>query len=131
MCSSLDLSGELGIARPCSTEAGVGVTRIGRTDIGQARARPCSSRSFIAIRSPTATTTRSFGNHALFRTIVAALESRGHQVVATDLYREGFEPAMRAEERSSYFQAAYDESAVSAHADLLRRVDGIVFCFPH
>jgi putative NADPH-quinone reductase len=65
-------------------------------------------------------------NHALFQAIVAALQSRGHEVVVTDLYREGFEPAMRAEERSSYFQPRYDDSAVSAHTDLLRRVDGIV-----
>jgi putative NADPH-quinone reductase len=70
-------------------------------------------------------------NHALFQTMVAALESRGHEVVATDLYREGFEPAMRAQERSSYFRARYDDSGVSMHADLLRRVDGILFCFPH
>ena len=41
-------------------------------------------------------------NHALFRTVVAALADRGHEVVATDLYREGFEPAMRGEERRSY-----------------------------
>ena len=64
-------------------------------------------------------------NHALFQAIVAALKSRGHEVVATDLYREGFEPAMQRRERSSYFQPPYDDSAAPAHTDLLRRVDGI------
>ena len=33
-------------------------------------------------------------NHALFRTIVETLKQNGHEVVATDLYREGFQPAM-------------------------------------
>src|SRR5260370_40530953 len=60
-------------------------------------------------------------NHALFRVIVAALEESGHQVVATDLYREGFEPAMTAEERGSYFQPPYAVAGGAAPADLLRR----------
>jgi hypothetical protein len=38
-------------------------------------------------------------DHALFRTVVSALEQNGHGVVATDLYREGFAPAMTVEER--------------------------------
>jgi putative NADPH-quinone reductase len=70
-------------------------------------------------------------NHALFQAILTSLRSSGHEVVATDLYREGFEPAMSARERSSYFEAPYDASAVTAHTDLLRRADGILFCFPH
>src|SRR5689334_6676235 len=40
-------------------------------------------------------------NHALFCTIVAALEHNGHEVVATDLYREKFDPVMSAAERHS------------------------------
>ncbi|HTB41952.1 MAG TPA: hypothetical protein VK777_33015, partial [Reyranella sp.] len=32
--------------------------------------------------------------HALFRTIVETLKQNGHEVVSTDLYREGFQPAM-------------------------------------
>jgi NAD(P)H dehydrogenase (quinone) len=70
-------------------------------------------------------------NHALFHTIVTALEDNGHQVVATDLYREQFDPAMSADERRSYYAARYDDTMVSAHTALLSRVDGIIFCFPH
>jgi putative NADPH-quinone reductase len=69
-------------------------------------------------------------NHALFRAIVATLERGGHQVIATDLYREGFDPALSPAERRSYFQPAYDSAAVAAQIDVLRRIDGIVFCFP-
>jgi NAD(P)H dehydrogenase (quinone) len=54
-------------------------------------------------------------NHALFHTIVAALEDNGHQVAATDLYREQFDPAMSADERRSYYAARYDNTMVSAH----------------
>jgi NAD(P)H dehydrogenase (quinone) len=69
-------------------------------------------------------------NHALFRTIIAALEERNHQVVTTDLYREGFDPAMNAAERRSYYEPGYEDAAVAAETALLRRVEGIMFCFP-
>jgi putative NADPH-quinone reductase len=69
-------------------------------------------------------------NHALFRAIIESLETAGHQVVATDLYREGFDPRLSEVERSNYFEAAYPTDAVAGQAELLRRIDGIVFCFP-
>jgi NAD(P)H dehydrogenase (quinone) len=69
-------------------------------------------------------------NHALFRTIVAALEQSGHTVVASDLYRDGFDPVMSPEERRSYY-GDYAGAAVSSHTALLRRIDGIILCFPH
>ena len=31
-------------------------------------------------------------NHVLFQTIIAALGDKGHEVAATDLYREQFDP---------------------------------------
>ncbi len=70
-------------------------------------------------------------NHALFETIIAALKDNEHDAVATDLYREQFDPAMSDSERRSYYAAGYDDSMVSAHTALLRRVDGIILCFPH
>jgi NAD(P)H dehydrogenase (quinone) len=69
-------------------------------------------------------------NHALFRAIVETLEQRGHEVVATDLYREGFAPALTPAERVGYFTVPYDASAVAAYADVLRRVQGLILCFP-
>jgi putative NADPH-quinone reductase len=70
-------------------------------------------------------------NHALFHVITETLRHGGHEVVATDLYREGFEPAMTPEERRSYHPGPYAAAAIAAQAELLRSVDGIVFCFPH
>lgn len=69
-------------------------------------------------------------NHALFQTIVAALQPR-HEVIATDLYREGFAPAMTDAERRSYYGGAYSEEAVAQLTGQLRRADGVIFCFPH
>jgi putative NADPH-quinone reductase len=74
--------------------------------------------------------TKSY-NHALFRAIVETLERGGHEVIATDLYRDDFDPRLSAAERGSYYAPVYDAAAVAGYADMLRRVDGIVFCFPH
>ena len=69
-------------------------------------------------------------NHALFKTIVETLQHR-HEVIATDLYREQFSPAMTEAERRSYYHGPYAEEAVSRFIEQLRRADGIIFCFPH
>jgi NAD(P)H dehydrogenase (quinone) len=69
-------------------------------------------------------------NHALFHTILETLKRR-HEVIATDLYREGFSPAMTEAERRSYYQGSYAEEAVARLIGQVRRADGIIFCFPH
>jgi NAD(P)H dehydrogenase (quinone) len=69
-------------------------------------------------------------SHALAAVIVRALQERGHGVTATDLYREGFDPAMSAAERQSYYQPVYEGAAVAGYIELLRRIDGVIFCFP-
>ena len=70
-------------------------------------------------------------SHALTGAIAEALQQRGHQVTVTDLYRDGFDPVMSVAERRSYYEPAYDGAAVARYTDVLRRIDGIVFCFPH
>src|SRR5947207_2513023 len=74
--------------------------------------------------------TESF-DHALFLAIVETLRGNGHEVVATDLYREGFQPAMTEAERRSYMGNDCDLSAVAAYVRVLKSVDGIILCFPH
>ena len=56
--------------------------------------------------------TESF-DHALFEAIVETLHGNGHEVIATDLYREGFQPAMTESERRSYMSNDYDLSKVA------------------
>ena len=70
-------------------------------------------------------------NHALFEAIVETLTKNGHEVVATDLYREGFQPAMTEHERATYMQESYDHSAVAGYCETLKSVDGLILCFPH
>lgn len=74
--------------------------------------------------------TESF-DHALYDAIVETLRAGGHEVIATDLYREDFQPAMTASERRSYMGNDYDGHDVAAYVETLRKVDGIVFCYPH
>jgi NAD(P)H dehydrogenase (quinone) len=70
-------------------------------------------------------------NHALYQAIVETLRANGHDVVATDLYREGFQPAMTERERQTYMEEGYDYSAVAGYAETLKSLDGIILCFPH
>jgi len=74
--------------------------------------------------------TESF-DHALYLAIVETLRKNGHDVVATDLYREGFQPPMTEAERRSYMGNDYDLSAIAEYARVLKSVDGIILCFPH
>lgn len=73
--------------------------------------------------------TDSYG-HALFATVVTTLRQSGHQVVATDLDRERFDPTMREDERLGYYRTPYPGDAVAAYTADLRRAEGIIFCFP-
>jgi len=74
--------------------------------------------------------TSSF-NYALFEAIVETLRKSGHEVIATDLYREGFQPAMTEHERATYMQESYDHGAVAHYCEILKSVDGLILCFPH
>lgn len=66
-------------------------------------------------------------NHALFRAAVETLRAAGHEVVATDLHREGFQPAMTEGERRSYLGNGYgyDDSRIARYAEILKSVEGV------
>jgi putative NADPH-quinone reductase len=51
-------------------------------------------------------------------------------VTAIDLYREGLDPAPSAAERGGYHDQPYDDAAVARYTGLLRRIDGMILCFP-
>jgi NAD(P)H dehydrogenase (quinone) len=70
-------------------------------------------------------------DHALYQVILETLRANGHEVIATDLYREDFQPAMTVSERKSYMDNEYDLSAVGTYAGILKRIDGLILCFPH
>ncbi|WP_320416307.1 NAD(P)H-dependent oxidoreductase [Candidatus Reidiella endopervernicosa] len=66
----------------------------------------------------------------LGRRIIVQLVEAGHEVVVEDLYAEGFSPALTAQERSSYYTARYDSSAVEAEVKRLQSAEALVLLFP-
>ena len=69
-------------------------------------------------------------NDVIFRVIVETLKQHGHEVISTDLYREGFDPALTPAERAGYFTVPYDVGEIARYAEALRRAEALVFCFP-
>ena len=67
---------------------------------------------------------------ALHRTIVAALQRRGHEVDDCDLYAEGFEPLLSAAERRAYNTPAPDLAGGAEHVARLKAAEALVLCFP-
>jgi NAD(P)H dehydrogenase (quinone) len=63
-------------------------------------------------------------------TVVAALNAGSHTVDLCDLYQEGFDPVLSAQERRDYRDTSENARAVSRHVERLRQAEGIVFVFP-
>lgn len=61
---------------------------------------------------------------------MASLAGTGHEVMVEDLYRNGFNAALTATERASYYGQHYLASAVQPEIDRLLATEGIVLCFP-
>jgi putative NADPH-quinone reductase len=59
-----------------------------------------------------------------------ALEAAGHEVIVEDLYANGFAPALRAEERRSYYAGRFEAGAVQAEIERLRSAESLVLLFP-
>lgn len=70
---------------------------------------------------------RSF-NHAIAQTACHTLERLGHAVCFHDLYEEGFDPLLPAEELQS--EAALS-SILKRHCEELQRADGLVIVHPN
>ena len=68
--------------------------------------------------------------HALARTAIEALTAAGHEVVVEDLYRSGFNAALGAAERQSYYGASFDDSAARDQIDRLLATEALVLVFP-
>ena len=63
--------------------------------------------------------------------VIEQLRSAGVEVDELDLYREGFDPVLRAEDEPAWGDLDKEYSAeVHAHADRARRADAVIFVFP-
>lgn len=68
---------------------------------------------------------------SLSRLVVDALVADGHEVETESLYADGFQPALSARERGSYYDVgAYDDEAVRAQLARLSAAQALVLVFP-
>ncbi|MEU8914188.1 NAD(P)H-dependent oxidoreductase [Streptomyces nigrescens] len=71
-------------------------------------------------------------NHAVFDAVVEELSGRGSQVVAHDLYAEGFAPLLSAEETETVSAAPSTQDAqVMLHRTEVATLDALVFVHPN
>ncbi|MBU8541276.1 NAD(P)H-dependent oxidoreductase [Falsiroseomonas tokyonensis] len=59
-----------------------------------------------------------------------ALEAKGHEVELRDLYAEGFDPALSAEERGRYHSVTDNLAGVEDHVASLQRADALLLVHP-
>ena len=69
-------------------------------------------------------------NAAIRDRAVAALEKAGHRVDLCDLYAEGFDPVLTAEERAAYFDTEANRARNAGYVERLFAAEGLVFVFP-
>ena len=67
---------------------------------------------------------------ALKQAVVEGLESAGHTADVVDLYADGFEPVLSADERSAFVQPGYSPPADAGdYCERLKAANGIVLVF--
>jgi NAD(P)H dehydrogenase (quinone) len=67
---------------------------------------------------------------ALHGVVRERLAARGWEVDDCDLYAEGFQPVLTAEERRGYLDTATNTAPVASHVERLRRAQAMVLVFP-
>jgi NAD(P)H dehydrogenase (quinone) len=67
---------------------------------------------------------------ALRDTVIATLERNGHAVDLLDLYAEGFDPVMPADERRGYNEMKRGDHPFPDHAERLEKADALLFVYP-
>ncbi|GAB4182486.1 MAG: NAD(P)H-dependent oxidoreductase [Thalassobaculales bacterium] len=67
---------------------------------------------------------------ALHAAAVDGLSRAGHQVDDCDLYAEGFNPVLSAEERRHYHDLTRNRAPVAGYVERLQAAEALVLCFP-
>jgi NAD(P)H dehydrogenase (quinone) len=69
--------------------------------------------------------------HAALRAeALAKLQAAGHEVDLCDLYAEGFDPVLSADDRRRYHDPTHNRLGVEHHAERLMSAEGLVVQFP-
>jgi NAD(P)H dehydrogenase (quinone) len=61
---------------------------------------------------------------------LAGLGEAGHEVDLCDLYEEGFDPVMSAEERRRYHDTSRNQTGIETYVARLRAADAVILQFP-
>jgi putative NADPH-quinone reductase len=67
---------------------------------------------------------------AVCERVVTALRDSGNEVRMTDLYADGFEPALSLQEHIDYLAPSHRAAEISPYIDNLRWCDALVFVYP-
>ena len=67
---------------------------------------------------------------AVRHSVAHSLYSAGHQIRHRDLYADGFEPVLSAQERSAHFDDPATKPEIAEHADDLRWCESLVLIYP-
>ncbi|MFN3447191.1 MAG: NAD(P)H-dependent oxidoreductase [Roseococcus sp.] len=67
---------------------------------------------------------------ALRDAALEALRAKGHEVELRDLYAEGFDPVLSAEERGVYHDLARNTTGIEAEVAQLRRAEALLLVYP-
>ncbi len=67
---------------------------------------------------------------AIRKRALASLGAAGHEVDLLDLYAEGFEPVLRAEERRAYHDLARNRAGLEPYVERLTAAEALVVQFP-
>lgn len=66
----------------------------------------------------------------LHNVVVEGLLKGGHTVDDLDLYAEGFDPVLSAEDRTNYHDVAINQDRIGPYVQRLQKADGLVLCHP-
>ena len=66
----------------------------------------------------------------LHRTVVDSLTEAGHEVDDLNLYADGFDPVLSAEDREQYHDVSINRGKVASYVDRLESCDALVLCHP-
>ncbi|MBX9454748.1 MAG: NAD(P)H-dependent oxidoreductase [Rhizobium sp.] len=67
---------------------------------------------------------------SISRTVVSALETKGHKIDLLDLYAENFDPRLTSSERASYMTGSYDLTEIAPYAERLKAAEALILVFP-
>jgi NAD(P)H dehydrogenase (quinone) len=66
----------------------------------------------------------------LHETVLDSLHHAGHQIDDLDLYAEGFDPVLSAEDRRDYHDLSLNRDRVSDYVERLMTCDALILCHP-